>query len=66
MPCRLLCFLGGPQIPGKQRGLLSCTRHRLLIGRFSENLDHEEVVWKVLRGRAASARGLPAVFWGSA
>ena len=41
-------------------------RHRLLIGHFSRNLEREEVVWKVERGRgwAASAPGRPEGFLG--
>lgn len=72
-PCRAGCFVSWGVLrylvreifpPSKQRGLLSCMRHHLLIGRFSRNLEREEVVWKVVRRRVASARGLPGGFLG--
>lgn len=63
----VLRYLGREILPPrKERGLLSCMRHCLLIGHFSQNLECEEVVWKVARGRgcAASAPGLPRGFLG--
>lgn len=63
----VLRYLGREILPPrKQRGPLSYTRHHLLIGHFSQNLEREEVVWKVARGRGRAARalGLPRGFLG--